>query len=149
MTRAEIRRMLPLQAGALLGPMAGTGMVTLVPVLSDVYGVSVGAVALAITAYTTPFALVQLFSGSVSQLLSGRLTAVIGYVIFASASLGCALAPSFAFFIIFRLVQGVGAAFLFPILMALVGEVVAPERLGRAMGALGVTQTLGLTVGPL
>jgi ACDE family multidrug resistance protein len=141
--------MLPLQAGALLGPMAGTGMVTLVPVLSDIYGVSVGAVALAITAYTTPFALVQLFSGSVSQLLSGRLTAVIGYAIFASASLGCALAPSFAFFVVFRLLQGVGAAFLFPILMALVGEVVAPERLGRAMGALGVTQTLGLTVGPL
>ena len=41
MTGAEIRRMLPLQAGALLGPMAGTGMVTLVPALSGVYGAPV------------------------------------------------------------------------------------------------------------
>ena len=29
--------MLPLQAGALLGPMTGTGVVTLGPVLSDLY----------------------------------------------------------------------------------------------------------------
>jgi predicted MFS family arabinose efflux permease len=33
--------------------------------------------------------------------------------------------------------------------MALVGEAVAPERLGRAFGVFGVTQTLGLTLGPL
>jgi predicted MFS family arabinose efflux permease len=129
--------------------MAGTGMVTLVPALSDVYAVSVGGVALAITAYMAPFAIAQLFSGSVSQLLTGRRTALMGYAVFSLASLACAAAPTFPIFLAFRLVQGLGAAFLFPILMALVGEIVAPERLGRAIGAFGVTQTLGLTLGPL
>jgi predicted MFS family arabinose efflux permease len=149
MTRDEIRRMLPLQAGALLGPMAGTGMVTLVPALADVFGVPVALVGLAITAYMTPFAIAQLFSGSVSHVLGGGRTAMMGYGLFAAASLACAAAPGFESFLAFRLVQGLGAAFLFPILMALVGEVVAPERLGRAIGAFGVTQTLGLTLGPL
>jgi len=141
--------MLPLQAGALLGPMAGTGMVTLVPALSGVYGAPVGAVALAITTYMVPFALAQLFSGSISHNLGGRRTALIGYAIFIAGSLATAAAPTFGLFLLFRFVQGLGAAFLFPILMALVGEVVAPERLGRAIGAFGVTQTLGLTLGPL
>jgi len=148
-TGAEIRRMLPLQAGAILGPMAGTGMVTLVPALSDVYGVSVGAVALAITTYMVPFAVAQLFSGSISQLAGGRRTALIGYAIFVTGSLATAAAPTFPLFLLTRFIQGLGAAFLFPILMALVGEVVAPARLGRAIGAFGVTQTLGLTLGPL
>jgi len=124
-------------------------MVTLVPALSGVYGVPVGAVALAITTYMVPFALAQLFSGSISHNLGGRRTALIGYAIFIAGSLASAAAPTFALFLLFRFVQGLGAAFLFPILMALVGEVVAPERLGRAIGAFGVTQTLGLTLGPL
>ncbi len=141
--------MLPLQAGALLGPMAGTGMLTLVPALSASYNVPVSHVALAITAYMLPFAIAQLFSGAVSQLITGRRTATLGFAVFTAASLGCAASPALPLFLLFRLVQGVGAAFLFPILMALVGEVVAPERLGRAIGAFGVTQTVGLTVGPL
>jgi ACDE family multidrug resistance protein len=148
-TSTEIKRMLPLQAGALLGPMAGTGMVTLVPALSGVYGVSVGAVGLAITTYMLPFAGAQLFSGSISHVLGGRRTALIGYAVFVLGSLASAAAPTFTLFLLMRFIQGLGAAFLFPILMALVGEVVAPERLGRAIGAFGVTQTLGLTLGPL
>ncbi|MDP2627084.1 MAG: MFS transporter [Candidatus Rokubacteria bacterium] len=141
--------MLPLQAGALLGPMTGMGVVTLGPVLSDLYQVTIGTVGLTITAYMIPFALVQLFSGSISQVITGRRTVAAGFVVFAAGSLGCAAAPTFPLLLLFRFVQGVGAAFLFPVLMALVGEVVAPERLGRAIGAFGATQTLGLALGPL
>ncbi len=141
--------MLPLQAGALLGPMTGTGVVTLGPVLSDLYGVSIGTVGFVITAYMIPFALVQLLSGSVSQVITGRRTAAGGFIVFAAGSLGCAAAPTFALLLLARMVQGVGAAFLFPILMALVAEVVEPARLGRAIGAFGATQTLGLSLGPL
>jgi len=141
--------MLPLQAGALLGPMTGAGVVTLGPVLSDLYQVTIGTVGLVITVYMIPFALVQLFSGSISQVITGRRTVAAGFAVFAAGSLGCASAPTFPLLLLFRVVQGVGAAFLFPVLMALVGEVVAPERLGRAIGAFGATQTLGLALGPL
>lgn len=141
--------MLPLQAGAMLGPLAGSGMLTLVPTLSETYAVSVGTAGLAITAYMVPFAVAQLLSGAVAQTLSARRTAAAGYAVFVGASLACAWAPTLPAFLAFRFVQGLGSAFLFPILMALVGEAVAPERLGRAFGIFGVTQTLGLTLGPL
>lgn len=149
LTAREVRALVPLQIGALLGPMAGSGMMTLVPTLAQSYDAPVGVVALAITAYMAPFAVAQLVSGAIAQRLTGRRTALLGYALFALASLACAVAPSFALFVASRFLQGVGAAFLFPVLMALVGEIVAPERLGRAIGAFGVTQTLGITLGPL
>lgn len=133
----------------MLGPMGGTGVVTLIPALSTLHDVSVGAMGLAITVYMVPFAALQLLSGSVSQLFTGRRTALAGFAVYGGASLGCALAPGLPLFIACRFVQGVGAAFLFPVLMALVGEVVAPARLGRAIGAFNMTQTVGLTAGPL
>lgn len=149
MTWSEWRRLLPLYAGACLGPLAGSAMITLIPALTSVFGVGVGVMALSLTVYMLPFSLAQLVSGPISQVFSGRRTAVVGFAVFSGASLGCALAPTIGIFLAARLVQGLGAAFLFPILMALIGEVVAPDRLGRAMGYLGVTQTLGLTAGPL
>jgi predicted MFS family arabinose efflux permease len=141
--------MAPLQAGAMLGPLAGSGVLTLIPALADAYAVTVGTAGLAVTAYMVPFALAQLLSGAVAQALSPRRTAAAGYAVYVAASLACAWAPTLPIFLGFRLVQGLGSAFLFPVLMALVGEAVAPERLGRAFGVFGVTQTLGLTLGPL
>jgi MFS family permease len=48
-----------------------------------------------------------------------------------------------------RFLQGFGAAFIAPIVMALVGEMVDPRQLGKAMGLLGVMYTIGVTMGPL
>lgn len=45
---------------------------------------------LAITVYMVPFILLQLFSGSISQLITGRLTALLGFTVYGAASLGCA-----------------------------------------------------------
>lgn len=149
MTREEIRRLLPLQAGGLLGPMGGTGMITLIPALSDGFEVAIGVMAMAITVYMLAFALVQLFSGALSQRVGGRRIALVGFALYAAASLVCAVAPDFLVFLSARVLQGVGGAFLFPVMLALVGEAVVPARLGRAVGAFGVTQTLGLTLGPV
>jgi MFS family permease len=147
--RAVLPRMMPLQLGSLLVPLAGTGVVTLVPRLAEVHSVSLGRVALAITIYTLPFATAQLFAGGVAQRFSTRATVVAGYGTFIGGSLGCALAPDFTVFLWCRLLQGIGSALLFPILMALVGEVVPLDRLGRAYGTFQATQMLGMTAGPL
>jgi predicted MFS family arabinose efflux permease len=48
-----------------------------------------------------------------------------------------------------RFVQGLGAGFLTPIIMALIGEVVPEQHVGKAMGGLGVAYTVGVTLGPM
>jgi predicted MFS family arabinose efflux permease len=130
-------------------PIAGSGMVTLIPRLAEVHARSVSSVSLAITIYMIPFAVAQLLAGGVAQRFTVRRTVAAGFATFIAGSLGCAAAPGFAVFLACRLVQGIGAAFLFPVLMALVGDVIPPDRVGRAFGAFQSALVGGMAVGPL
>jgi len=59
------------------------------------------------------------------------------------------LSPSLSFLIAARIIQVLGAAFIAPLVLALVGEMVDPKHTGKAMGILGVMYTIGVTMGPL
>jgi MFS family permease len=141
--------MLSLHLGAVLIPIAGSGMVTLIPRLAEIHGRSVASVSLAITIYMIPFAVAQFFAGGVAERFGVRRTVAVGYAMFVAGCLGCAAAPTFALFLAARLGQGIGAAFLFPVLMALVGDVLPPDRFGRGFGAFLSTLIGGMAVGPL
>jgi MFS family permease len=141
--------MLALHLGAVIVPIAGSGMVTLIPRLAEIHALPVSSMSLAITIYMIPFAVAQFFAGGVAQRFTVRRTVGVGYALFIAGALGCAGAPTFALFLVCRLVQGVGAAFLFPLLMALVGDVLPPDRFGRGFGAYQATLVGGMAVGPL
>jgi MFS family permease len=58
------------------------------------------------------------------------------------------VAPSIEILIAARVVKGAGAATKMSLSMAFVGEVVPPDRTGRAMGLLGTMSAVGTTLGP-
>ena len=59
------------------------------------------------------------------------------------------MAPSGAFLVGARIVQGAGAAILTPGIYAMITDGFAGRNLGRAMGTLTGTAAVGLSVGPL
>jgi len=73
---------------------------------------------------------------------------VFGLVLFTAASLLCGLAPSEEWLIAFRAVQGVGAVMTQALGAAIIAEVVPRSELGKAMGYVGGTVSLGLSAGP-
>ncbi|MDI2143377.1 MULTISPECIES: MFS transporter [unclassified Pseudomonas] len=73
---------------------------------------------------------------------------LIGIGIFTTASLACALAPSLAWLIGARAVQGLGAAIMFALTVALVADAVPKSRAGSAMGLLATMSATGTTLGP-
>jgi len=73
---------------------------------------------------------------------------MIGIGIFTAASLACALAPSLAWLIGARAVQGLGAAIMFALTVALVADAVPKSRAGSAMGLLATMSATGTTLGP-
>ena len=73
---------------------------------------------------------------------------LIGIGIFTAASLVCALAPSLAWLIGARAVQGLGAAIMFALTVALVADAVPKSRAGSAMGLLATMSATGTTLGP-
>lgn len=113
-------------------------------------------------AFAAPFAQVQavvvayLAALTVSVVVAGRLgdryglkpMLMAGLGVFALASLLCALAPSLWLLVVARVLQGIGAAFLMTLSMALMRQSAGEARLGRAMGLLGTVSALGTALGP-
>ena len=72
-----------------------------------------------------------------------------GTALFAAASLGCALAPSLAWLLAARFVQGVGAALLMPNSLAILGASFTGEAKGRAIGLWAATGAALGALGPV
>jgi MFS family permease len=145
-----VRRLtFPLYVGGFLGPFGGAMLIALIPNVAAGLDASVGLVAGAITAYMVPFAALQLISGTLAERLGARRVVRGGYVVFGAAALACAFAPDIWSFIGARAVMGAANAFLSPILLAALSEVVAPEILGRSVGTFAAAQTAGITLAPV
>ena len=144
-----LRLTFPLYVGGFLGPFGGAMLIALIPNVARGLDASVGLVAAAITAYMVPFAVLQLVSGTVAERLGARRVVRTGYAVFGAAALACALAPDIWSFMGARAIMGAANAFLSPILLAALSEVVAPDVLGRSVGTFAAAQTAGLTLAPV
>ena len=124
-------------------------LIALIPNVARGLDASVVQVAAAITAYMVPFAVLQLFSGTLAERLGSRHVVRASYVAFGTAALACSLAPEIWSFLGARALMGAANAFLSPILLAALSEVVAPDVLGRTVGTFAAAQTAGLTLAPI
>jgi MFS family permease len=113
------------------------------------WGIGIQWMTLAVTVYMIPFVVFQLFAGPIAMIFDTRKTLLFGFGMYALGGFLSAWAPNLGFMVGFRFVQGFGAAFIAPIIMALVGEMGDPKRIGRSMGIMGVMYTCGVTLGPL
>ena len=128
-----LKYLLPLYIGAALGPLGGFGLVTLLPVLARDWSVDFGTASLAISFYMAPFIIIQIFSGSIAQLFDTRRALFFGFGTYFLGCVACGLSPNPAVLFFSRAVQGLGAGFLTPIIMALIGELVPEKHVGMAM----------------
>ena len=142
-------RLLPLYVGGFLGPFGTVVIVPMFPELRDSFDASSGAVGLGFTLYFLPFALLLTVSGTVGERLGRRRTVRATYLTYAVASVGCALAPNLATFLAARLLQGAANAFITPLLVAGLADVVPDERLGRSVGVYSSFQAVGTGLGPV
>jgi len=145
----NFKRLLPIYLGAMIGPMGGVGIITLLPVLSRTWQVSIQWVSLTVTLYMIPYVIFQLFSGSIAQVFDTRRTLLFGFWIYALGGFLSGISTDLITLVSARFIMGFGAAFIAPIVLALVGEMVDPKHTGKAMGLLGVMYTTGVTMGPL
>ncbi len=102
-----------------------------------------------LSGYALALAVFLLTAGSLADRFGRRKLFLIGLTLFSAASALCALAPSAGALIAARLLQGVGAAVVFPSSLAILAEAFqGPER-RRAIGAWGATIGLAFAAGPL
>jgi EmrB/QacA subfamily drug resistance transporter len=90
-----------------------------------------------------------LTAGRLSDLFGRKHAYVLGFLIFSLASLGAGFAGSGTQLILWRIVQGIGGAFLFANAAALVTDAFPKRELGLAMGTNTMVAAVGLVIGPV
>ena len=86
--------------------------------------------------------------GRVGDILGRRRMLLSGIAVFALASLACGLAPSKEVVFGFRVIQGVGAAILFPVSVAVITNAFPERRRGAAIGDVYGLAAIGTAIGP-
>src|SRR4051794_4062700 len=102
-----------------------------------------------ILAYMIASTVLVLTAGRLSDLFGRKQAYVGGFVVFALTSLGAGFAENGTELILWRILQGVGAAFLFANAAALVTDAFPREQLGLAMGTNTMIAAIGLVLGPV
>ena len=101
-----------------------------------------------VNAYQVAIMLSLLPLASAGDILGYKRVYLAGLVLFGLASLGCALAPSLLVLTLMRVVQGLGAAGVMSVNMALVRFIHPINRLGHGIGINAVIIAVSAAAGP-
>jgi EmrB/QacA subfamily drug resistance transporter len=88
-------------------------------------------------------------AGRIGDIMGRRRALLAGIALFGLASAMCAVAPSAALVIVFRAVQGLGAALIFPVSVSVLTNAFPAARASRAIGVAYGFAGLGNAAGPL
>jgi EmrB/QacA subfamily drug resistance transporter len=102
----------------------------------------------AFTAYLLTATVSGPIYGKLSDILGRRPIFLFGVSIFLVGSLLCGLSQEMWQFLLFRGIQGLGAGALFPIALAIIGDIFAPSERGKYQGLFGAVFGLSSILGP-
>ncbi|WP_224963759.1 MFS transporter [Acinetobacter guillouiae] len=128
----------------------GTSIVNIaLPTLAEVFLLPFIQVQAVVIGYLISLTITVVIAGRLGDRYGCKSMLIVGLVIFSLASLLCSVAPSLWILVAARSFQGIGAAFLMTLAMALTRQTVSKSQVGRAMGMLGTISALGTALGPV
>ncbi len=118
------------------------------PSLAQTFNASFHATQWVVLAYLLAITAVIVSAGRLGDRLGRRRLLIAGLLLFALACGLCGAAPSLPWLIAARTVQGLGAAIMMAMTLAMVGDTVTRARTARVMGLLGTMSAVGTAMGP-
>ncbi len=119
------------------------------PEMAEDLGVTTTNLQWVVSGYMLALAAFLIPGGRLGDLFGRKRMLTIGLGIFGLGALGGGLAPSAETVIGFRVTQGVGAAIIFPLAIAIITDAFPPERTMRAIGNTYGVGAIAMAFGPL
>jgi EmrB/QacA subfamily drug resistance transporter len=135
--------------GMLLATINSGTLIIALPDLERSLGTTLLQLVWVILAYMIASTVLVLTAGRLSDLFGRKKAYVAGFLVFAVASLGAGFSADATQLILWRILQGIGGAFLFANAAALVTDAFPKSQLGLAMGTNTMVAAVGLVLGPV
>ena len=135
--------------GSFMGALDTLVVSTALPTIRVDLGASVSQLEWTVNAYNLSFAVMLVTAAALGDRFGRRRLYAVGLVGFALASVASALAPNVGWLIASRAVQGVAAAFMMSLGLALLSAAFPAERRGTAIGLFSAVTGLAVASGPL
>jgi MFS family permease len=142
---SRMRRRMVLAGCVLASSMAfidGSALTVALPNLRAALGADLATVQWVLNGYMLALASLTLVGGAFTDSYGKAHMLSIGCILFAVTSVGCALAPSVAWLVVVRVLQGVAAALFTPASLALIGATYPKDERNRAIAVWAATSAL-------
>jgi EmrB/QacA subfamily drug resistance transporter len=146
--RAKLEILGAVMLGLLLGALDQTVVSVALPTIVSQLG-GQELLTWTVTIYLLTSTITVPFYGKLSDLYGRRPLLMIGIGLFLLGSALSGLSQNMTQLIIFRGIQGLGAGALFPISLAVIGDLFTPAERGKYQGLFGAVFGLSSIVGPL
>lgn len=101
-----------------------------------------------VLAYLLTLTTLMLSVGRLADMIGKKSIYTAGFAVFTAGSVLCGLAPVVGWLIGFRVIQGIGAAMILALGVAIITEAFPRAERGRALGISGAIVSVGIVVGP-
>ncbi|AWI76235.1 MFS transporter [Parazoarcus communis] len=118
------------------------------PNLAEAFNASFPAVQWIVLSYLLAITTLIVSVGRLGDLIGRKRLLLVGIALFTVASGLCGMASSLPTLIAARGLQGLGAAIMMALAMAIVGEIAPKARTGSVIGLLGTMSAIGTALGP-
>ncbi|RSZ60847.1 MFS transporter [Massilia atriviolacea] len=145
----ERRAMLAALAMSMLLSSLGTSIANVgLPTLAQAFGATFAQVQWIVLAYLLAVTTLIVGVGRLGDIAGRRRLLLAGIALFAAASILCAAAPTLAWLIAARALQGLGAAAMMGLTMSFAAGAASAGGTGSVMGLLGTMSAVGTALGP-
>jgi predicted MFS family arabinose efflux permease len=143
------RKALTLVYASSLALMMGVNFIQpALPALIEPFGVQDSALGLLMTVFTAPAIFLSPIFGVIADLYGRRLLLAWGLILYGLSGAAIALAPTFAWILILRAIQGVGFAAVIPLTIVLIGDLLEGDNEVGGQGLKVFLDRIGYLVLP-